>query len=61
VIDRDERGRLARLVAIDDASAMCHDLLLELHKTGMWIEQETFADIALVAELPHLSSDTTGV
>jgi hypothetical protein len=52
-IEADERGRIARLVAIDDPAAPCHDLLVELHRTGTWIEQETFSHLVLVAEPLH--------
>ncbi|HMG53852.1 MAG TPA: DUF2399 domain-containing protein, partial [Kofleriaceae bacterium] len=38
-IEPDERARIARLVAIDDPTAPCHPLLLELHRTGIWVEQ----------------------
>ncbi|MEO8845220.1 MAG: DUF2399 domain-containing protein, partial [Kofleriaceae bacterium] len=52
-IDPEERARIARLVAIDDPTAACHDLLVELHRTGMWIEQETFSHLLLVPDASH--------
>jgi hypothetical protein len=42
-----ERGRLAALVQSDDPSALAHDLLRVLHSTGVWIEQEAYADDVL--------------
>ncbi|MCL4223150.1 MAG: DUF2399 domain-containing protein [Myxococcales bacterium] len=47
-IDAEERARLARLVALDDPAAPCHELLRELHATGVWIEQEQFSHLLLV-------------
>jgi hypothetical protein len=55
-IDSDERARIARLVAIDDPTAPCHDLLVELHRTGAWIEQESFSHLLLIPETPHRDS-----
>ncbi len=49
-IAADERARIARLLAIDDAGAPCHDLLEELHATGVWIEQEVFSHLLLGPE-----------
>jgi len=52
-IDPEERGRIARLVAVDDPGELCHELLLELHRTGTWIEQEVFSHLVLVADPSH--------
>jgi hypothetical protein len=60
-IEADERARVARLVALDDPAASCHDLLLELHRTGRWIEQEAFSHLALAADSAHSSPGTTAV
>ena len=49
-IDADEHGRLARLLAVDDPSAPCHELLHELHRTGVWLEQEVFSHHLLVPD-----------
>lgn len=49
-IDAAERARLDRLLATDDPAATCHDLLLELQRTGTWIEQEVFAHLALTPD-----------
>jgi hypothetical protein len=54
-IEPEERARIARLVAIDDRGAPCHELLLELHRTGTWIEQESFSHVVLVPDTPHPS------
>ncbi len=52
-IEPEERARIARLVAIDDPTAACHDLLVELHRTGMWVEQEAFSHLLLVPDASH--------
>jgi hypothetical protein len=52
-IDPEERARVARLVAVDDPAAPCHELLLELHRTGTWIEQEAFSHLVLAADASH--------
>lgn len=49
-IAADERGRLERLLATDEPSAPCHDLLVELHRTGVWLEQELYPHVLLVPE-----------
>jgi len=49
-IDADERTRIARLLAIDDTGAPCHELLRELHATGVWIEQEVFSHLLLLPD-----------
>ena len=49
-IEADERARLARLVAVDDPAAVGHELLLELHRTGTWIEQEVFSHLLLLPD-----------
>ncbi len=51
-IDADERARIARLVAIADADAACHELLVELHHSGVWIEQEVFSHLLLMPGSP---------
>jgi hypothetical protein len=52
-IDAEERARIARLVAVDDPTAPCHDLLVELHHAGLWVEQEVFSHLLLVPEPSH--------
>ncbi len=52
-IEPEERARIARLVAIDDPAAPCHQLLLELHRTGIWIEQEAFSHLLLIPDPSH--------
>jgi hypothetical protein len=42
-LDSDERERLARLLAVDDPAAPCHDLLAAIHASGVWIEQEAIS------------------
>jgi hypothetical protein len=49
-IDAEERGRLARLLAVDAPTEPCHELLHELHTTGVWIEQEAFSHLLLVPD-----------
>jgi hypothetical protein len=52
-IEPDERGRIARLLAIDDPAAPCHELLRALHRTGIWVEQEAFSHLLLVPDASH--------
>jgi hypothetical protein len=54
-IGPEERARLERLVAVDDPGAPCHELLVELATTGVWIEQEVFSHLLLG---PGLDSTT---
>jgi hypothetical protein len=56
-IDPDERARLARMLAADAETEPCHDLLVELHATGVWIEQEVFSHVVLVPDAPHSGQD----
>jgi hypothetical protein len=35
-----EAARLARLLAEDVPEAPCHELLVEIARTGVWVEQE---------------------
>jgi hypothetical protein len=46
-VSDEERARLALLVRGDDARALGHALLREVLSTGIWIEQEAFADEVL--------------
>lgn len=51
-LDPAERMRVARLVATDDPAAPAHDLLLAIHATGLWVEQEAISH-ALWIPPPH--------
>jgi len=55
-LDRDEASRLRVLLATADPREVGHDLLVEIERTGTWIEQEAFHE-ALIAELEHDPSD----
>jgi hypothetical protein len=46
-IAREERARLAAMLAADHAASPCHDLLGSLSETGAWIEQEAFFEDVL--------------
>jgi hypothetical protein len=48
-LDPDEAGRLRALLAADDPAALGHELLAEIARTGLWIEQEAFSPETLVA------------
>jgi hypothetical protein len=52
-LSADERARLAALVAADDAASPCHQLLVEILESGVWLEQETFASEALLSPIAH--------
>jgi len=43
-LSKEERARLEQLVRSDDQSAPCHELLKAILRSGVWIEQEHFAD-----------------
>lgn len=40
-----ERTRLRALLATADPGEPCHDLLVEIDRTGVWLEQEAFWDL----------------
>jgi hypothetical protein len=42
-----ERAAVKQMLATDRADAPCHALLAEIARTGVWIEQEAFADDCL--------------
>lgn len=47
----DERRRLERTFAEDARDAPCHDLLHAVLASGLWVEQEQFAEQLLEAGL----------
>ncbi len=49
----DERERLGALVVEDDPALPCHDLLVEILDSGVWLEQETFAREVLITRIAH--------
>lgn len=58
----DERDRLHALLARDAPDSPGHDLLVEIARTGVWIEQEVFfRDVVLASRTSHDRVGTTGV
>ena len=51
-----ERGRLARLLAVDPPASAGHDLLLAIAQRGRWVEQETYASDILFPLLRQQTS-----